>query len=91
MGQPEIPTLSQKARQGWGIRCNRLFSFVGAGGTDAGADIPAGHAIWIAGGDVIERSFIGGSVRILTVGQSKSLIARRSQMAGGIRDARKGG
>jgi len=37
----------------------QLLSLIGARGTDAGANVPAGLAIGIAGGDVIKLAFIG--------------------------------
>src|ERR1700691_2999233 len=63
----------------------QLLSFIGTGGTDAGTNVPTSLAIRIAGSDVIEGTFIGGSVGVLSVGQGKGLVGGPAEMAGRIR------
>jgi hypothetical protein len=69
-----------RGRGVWGTplmkRCpDDLFAFVGLGRTYAGADIPAGFAIRVAGGDVVEFAFVGVTVGIPAIESGQCLVA----------------
>ena len=74
-----------------GSSTKNLLSEVGAGGAYAGAEVPAGFAAGVAGGDVVERTLIRLSVGILAVERGERLIGGLGQVAGGVGNASNGG